>query len=73
MLKGDLSGLKFNFFSLMILIIKFREKASGYCYVNDINLCILKLRQKFSRILYLDLDQHHGDGFLNLIFLFLFT
>lgn len=39
-----------------------RDKASGFCYVNDINLCILKLRQKFNRILYLDLDMHHGDG-----------
>lgn len=39
-----------------------RDKASGFCYVNDIVLCIMKLRQKFSRILYIDLDQHHGDG-----------
>lgn len=39
-----------------------RDQASGFCYVNDINLCISKLRHKFSRILYLDLDMHHGDG-----------
>ncbi|RNA35554.1 histone deacetylase 8-like [Brachionus plicatilis] len=39
-----------------------RDKASGFCYVNDVVLCIMKLRQKFSRILYIDLDQHHGDG-----------
>jgi histone deacetylase 8 len=39
-----------------------REKASGFCYINDIVLCILKLRQKFNRVLYLDLDMHHGDG-----------
>nr|QDG00780.1 histone deacetylase 8-like protein-2 [Brachionus koreanus] len=39
-----------------------RNKASGFCYVNDIVLCIMKLRQKFSRVLYIDLDQHHGDG-----------
>jgi histone deacetylase 8 len=39
-----------------------RDKASGYCYVNDIVLCILTLRKKFSRILYIDMDLHHGDG-----------
>lgn len=39
-----------------------REKASGFCYINDIALCISKLRQKFNRVLYIDLDQHHGDG-----------
>lgn len=39
-----------------------REKAGGFCYVNDIALCISKLRQKFNRVLYIDLDQHHGDG-----------
>ncbi|CAF0915018.1 unnamed protein product [Brachionus calyciflorus] len=39
-----------------------RDKASGFCYINDIVLCIMKLRQKFNRILYIDLDQHHGDG-----------
>lgn len=42
-----------------------REKADGFCYVNDIALCISKLRQKFNRILYIDLDQHHGDGVQN--------
>ncbi|XP_055913058.1 histone deacetylase 8-like isoform X2 [Eupeodes corollae] len=39
-----------------------RDKASGYCYVNDIVLGILVLRKKFDRILYIDLDVHHGDG-----------
>lgn len=39
-----------------------REKAGGFCYVNDIALCISKLRQIHNRILYIDLDQHHGDG-----------
>ncbi len=39
-----------------------REKANGYCYVNDIALCILKLREKYNRVLYIDLDLHHGDG-----------
>lgn len=39
-----------------------RDKASGFCYINDIALCILKLRQRYNRVLYVDLDQHHGDG-----------
>ncbi|XP_061177573.1 histone deacetylase 8-like [Saccostrea echinata] len=39
-----------------------RHTASGFCYVNDIVLAILKLREKFERVLYLDLDVHHGDG-----------
>ncbi|TPX36521.1 hypothetical protein SmJEL517_g01183 [Synchytrium microbalum] len=39
-----------------------RDKAAGFCYVNDIVLGILELRTKFSRILYIDVDVHHGDG-----------
>ncbi|XP_037936202.1 histone deacetylase 8-like [Teleopsis dalmanni] len=39
-----------------------RDKAGGHCYINDIVLGILVLRQHFSRILYIDLDVHHGDG-----------
>lgn len=39
-----------------------KSKASGFCYVNDIVLCIQKLRTKFSKVFYLDLDLHHGDG-----------
>jgi len=30
--------------------------------VNDVVLCLLRLREKFSRVLYVDLDLHHGDG-----------
>jgi len=40
----------------------FRDKASGFCYVNDVVLAIHRLQQRFSRILYIDLDVHHGDG-----------
>ncbi|KAJ2722323.1 Histone deacetylase 8 [Coemansia sp. Benny D115] len=39
--------------------------ASGFCYVNDVVLGILRLQQRFSRILYVDLDLHHGDGVEN--------
>jgi len=38
-------------------------RASGFCFVNDIALMILRLRALgFTRIAYLDLDAHHGDG-----------
>ncbi|KAJ1974034.1 histone deacetylase hos1 [Dimargaris verticillata] len=39
-----------------------RAQASGFCYVNDIVLAILALRRKFDRVLYVDMDVHHGDG-----------
>lgn len=39
-----------------------RNEASGFCYINDVVLGILKLREKFDRILYVDIDLHHGDG-----------
>ena len=38
-----------------------RENASGFCYVNDVVLAILALRKKFDRVLYVDLDIHHGN------------
>uniref|UniRef100_A0A4W3GS23 Histone deacetylase 8 n=1 Tax=Callorhinchus milii TaxID=7868 RepID=A0A4W3GS23_CALMI len=39
-----------------------KDEASGFCYLNDAVLGILKLREKFDRVLYVDLDLHHGDG-----------
>ncbi|KAJ1919121.1 hypothetical protein H4219_002170 [Mycoemilia scoparia] len=39
-----------------------RDQASGFCYVNDVVLGILHLQRKFSTVLYIDLDLHHGDG-----------
>lgn len=36
--------------------------ASGFCFVNDIVLCIRRLLRRFHRVLYVDLDVHHGDG-----------
>ena len=43
-------------------LFSFRDEASGFCYLNDAVLGILRLRRKFDRILYVDLDLHHGDG-----------
>jgi histone deacetylase 3 len=36
--------------------------ASGFCYVNDINIAILELLKVHPRVLYIDIDIHHGDG-----------
>lgn len=37
-------------------------EASGFCYVNDIVLAILELLKFHMRVLYIDIDIHHGDG-----------
>lgn len=37
-------------------------QASGFCYVNDIVLSILELLKYHQRVLYVDIDVHHGDG-----------
>ena len=39
-----------------------QSKASGFCYANDIVLCINELLKSFLRVLYVDIDVHHGDG-----------
>ncbi|KAL3099808.1 hypothetical protein niasHT_028586 [Heterodera trifolii] len=38
------------------------SKASGFCYTNDIVLGILELLKYHKRVLYVDIDVHHGDG-----------
>lgn len=37
-------------------------RASGFCYVNDAVLAILRLRARGLRVAYVDIDAHHGDG-----------
>eukprot|EP00727_Mastigamoeba_balamuthi_P012312 m51a1_g7703 putative histone deacetylase 3 (436) ;mRNA; f:80375-82252 len=39
-----------------------RQQASGFCYVNDIVLSIIELLKYHPRVLYVDIDIHHGDG-----------
>lgn len=39
-----------------------KAEASGFCYVNDIVLAILELLKYHSRVVYIDIDIHHGDG-----------
>jgi len=37
-------------------------QASGFCYVNDPVLAIYHFLDRAKRVLYLDIDAHHGDG-----------
>lgn len=39
-----------------------KAEASGFCYINDCVLAILELLKVHSRVLYVDIDIHHGDG-----------
>jgi histone deacetylase 1/2 len=39
-----------------------KGEASGFCYINDIVLAILELLKYHARVLYIDIDIHHGDG-----------
>ncbi|KAL6785681.1 HDA14 [Auxenochlorella protothecoides x Auxenochlorella symbiontica] len=39
-----------------------KGEASGFCYVNDCVLGILELLKAHARVLYVDIDIHHGDG-----------
>ena len=39
------------------------DRASGFCYLNDLALAILRLLDRgLSSIYYVDFDAHHGDG-----------
>lgn len=37
-------------------------RAAGFCVFNDCAVAIHRLRRKFARVAYIDLDVHHGDG-----------
>nr|BAN65772.1 histone deacetylase [Babesia bovis] len=39
-----------------------RSEASGFRYLNDIVLAILELWKYHARVMYMDIDVHHGDG-----------
>ncbi len=41
----------------------FRDKANGFCFINDPVITLEFLRKRgFKRLLYIDLDAHHCDG-----------
>jgi len=37
-------------------------RARGFCFFNDVVLGVLRLRKEGLKVLYLDMDAHHGDG-----------
>jgi acetoin utilization protein AcuC len=39
-----------------------RTRAAGFCVYNDVALAVAAARDAGHRVLYLDLDVHHGDG-----------
>jgi acetoin utilization protein AcuC len=39
-----------------------KSRASGFCYVNDPVIGILRLLSRGKRVAYIDIDAHHGDG-----------
>jgi acetoin utilization protein AcuC len=39
-----------------------RSRASGFCYVNDPVIGIMRLLRQGKRVAYIDIDAHHGDG-----------
>ncbi|MCB8932313.1 MAG: hypothetical protein M9921_08615 [Fimbriimonadaceae bacterium] len=39
-----------------------RSRASGFCVFNDAAIALSVLRERFSRVAYIDIDVHHGDG-----------
>ena len=41
------------------------ELAAGFCYINDVALACLILAESGKRVVYLDIDVHHGDGVAN--------
>jgi acetoin utilization protein AcuC len=38
------------------------DRASGFCYVNDVVIAIDELRRIGKRVAYVDIDAHHGDA-----------
>jgi histone deacetylase HOS2 len=39
-----------------------KNLAAGFCYINDIVIAIQMLLTQNQRVLYIDIDVHHGDG-----------
>lgn len=37
-------------------------RASGFCYINDAVLAVKRLLKAGKRVVYVDIDAHHGDG-----------
>lgn len=39
-----------------------KSMASGFCYINDIVLSIMHMLETYDKVVYIDIDVHHGDG-----------
>ena len=39
-----------------------RSRASGFCYINDPVIGIMRLLNRGKKVAYIDIDAHHGDG-----------
>jgi acetoin utilization protein AcuC len=39
-----------------------RDRANGFCILSDPALAAVTLRERFYRVIYIDIDLHHGDG-----------
>ncbi len=39
-----------------------KDRAAGFCFVNDIVIAIQYLVKKRLKVMYVDIDAHHGDG-----------
>ncbi|KAI5170518.1 histone deacetylase 3 [Pancytospora epiphaga] len=39
-----------------------KNEASGFCFTNDIVMAVLELLKTHERVMYIDIDVHHGDG-----------
>ncbi|KAG0354961.1 Histone deacetylase 8 [Podila minutissima] len=42
-----------------------KDRAEGFCYISDIVLGIMELQKGFHKVMYIDMDVHHGDGVEN--------
>jgi acetoin utilization deacetylase AcuC-like enzyme len=40
----------------------YKDRASGFCFLNNAAIAAQKLRTRFSKVAILDFDTHHGDG-----------
>lgn len=44
------------------------DRAAGFCILNDAAVAIRRLRTRFARVAYVDIDVHHGDGVQELFY-----
>jgi acetoin utilization protein AcuC len=44
------------------------DRAAGFCVLNDCALAVRRLRTRFTRVAYVDIDVHHGDGVQELFY-----